>query len=40
VLRALEAHAGNQTRAAKHLGMSRSTLTTKLIMYRIPRPRA
>jgi transcriptional regulator with PAS, ATPase and Fis domain len=39
VVRALEAHAGNQTRAAKHLGISRSTLTSKLIMYRIPRPR-
>ena len=40
LVRALEDHAGNQSRAAKHLGISRSTLVTKLIMYRIPRPRA
>jgi two-component system response regulator AtoC len=30
---------GNQTRAAKKLGMSRSTLVTKLALYKIPRPR-
>ena len=30
---------GNQTRAAKELGMARSTLTTKLSILRIPRPR-
>jgi DNA-binding NtrC family response regulator len=30
---------GNQTRAAKHLGISRATLVNKLSIYRIPRPR-
>jgi len=35
----LEACAGNQTRAAKQLGMSRTTLVTRLQYYRIPRPR-
>jgi DNA-binding NtrC family response regulator len=39
IVRTLEACAGNQTRAAKQLGMSRSTLVTKLALYRIPRPR-
>ena len=36
----LEACAGNQTRAAAKLGMSRTTFVTKLRIYRIPRPRA
>jgi two-component system, NtrC family, response regulator AtoC len=39
VLRALDECAGNQTRAAKHLGISRTSLVTKLRLYRIPRPR-
>jgi len=39
VLRALEDCAGNQTRAAKKLGMSRTAFVTKLRIYRIPRPR-
>jgi transcriptional regulator of acetoin/glycerol metabolism len=37
---ALDACAGNQTRAARRLGVARSTLATKLAIYRIPRPRA
>jgi DNA-binding NtrC family response regulator len=39
ILDALEACAGNQTRAAQKLGMARSTLAVKLTLYRIPRPR-
>jgi two-component system, NtrC family, response regulator AtoC len=39
VLRALDECAGNQTRAAKRLGMSRTAFVTKLRIYRIPRPR-
>jgi len=39
VLRALHDCAWNQTRAAKQLGISRTTLVTKLGLYRIPRPR-
>jgi two-component system response regulator AtoC len=39
VIAALEECAGNQTRAAKRLGISRTTLVTKLGLYRIPRPR-
>ncbi len=39
VQRALEECAGNQTRAAKMLGMSRTAFVTKLRIYRIPRPR-
>jgi two-component system response regulator AtoC len=39
LIRALDDCAGNQTRAAKSLGMSRTTFVTKLRLYRIPRPR-
>ena len=39
IVKALEQCSGNQTRAAKLLGVSRSTLATKLAIYRIPRPR-
>ncbi len=39
IVAALEACAGNQTRAAKQLGVCRATLTAKLARYRIPRPR-
>lgn len=35
----LDEFAGNQTRAAAKLGMSRRTLVTRLEEYRIPRPR-
>jgi DNA-binding NtrC family response regulator len=31
--------AGNQTRAAKELGISRRTLVNRLAKYRLPRPR-
>jgi DNA-binding NtrC family response regulator len=40
IIAALDACAGNQTRAAKRLGIARSTLATKLAIYRIPRPRS
>jgi DNA-binding NtrC family response regulator len=39
VIAALDECAGNQTRAAKRLGISRTTLVNKLALYRIPRPR-
>jgi DNA-binding NtrC family response regulator len=39
ILRALEQCAGNQTRAAKMLGLSRTAFVTRLRVYRIPRPR-
>jgi transcriptional regulator with GAF, ATPase, and Fis domain len=39
IVAALEGCAGNQTRAAKQLGMSRTTLVNKLALYRIARPR-
>jgi len=38
ILAALEACAGNQTRAARMLGISRTTMITKLRIYKIPRP--
>jgi DNA-binding NtrC family response regulator len=39
ILDALEQCSGNQTRAAKLLGVSRATLVNKLALLRIPRPR-
>src|SRR6185312_7901542 len=39
IVAALEHCHGNQTRAAKHLGISRATLVNRLSLYRIPRPR-
>jgi two-component system, NtrC family, response regulator AtoC len=39
IIAALDAAAGNQTRAAKALGISRATLVNKLAIYRIARPR-
>jgi two-component system response regulator AtoC len=39
VIAALEDCAGNQTRAAKRLGIARTTLVNKLALYRIRRPR-
>ncbi|MBL8620078.1 MAG: sigma 54-interacting transcriptional regulator [Myxococcales bacterium] len=39
IIAALEDCAGNQTRAARALGMARTTLANKLGLYRIPRPR-
>jgi two-component system response regulator AtoC len=38
IIAALAACAGNQTRAAKLLGISRTTMVTKLRIYQIPRP--
>jgi DNA-binding NtrC family response regulator len=40
LIRVLEDCAGNQTRAARQLGISRTTLVNKLRLYRIPRPRS
>jgi two-component system, NtrC family, response regulator AtoC len=40
IVAALEACAGNQTRAARMLGVSRTTLVHKIALLRIPRPRA
>jgi two-component system, NtrC family, response regulator AtoC len=39
IVAALETNGGNQTRAARELGISRSTLVTRLQVYRIPRPK-
>jgi DNA-binding NtrC family response regulator len=39
IVDALEQCAGNQTRAAKLLGIARATLVNKLALYNIPRPR-
>jgi transcriptional regulator of acetoin/glycerol metabolism len=39
ILRTLQACGGNQSRAAKVLGVSRSTLIRKLDQYGVPRPR-
>ena len=39
IVEALERCSGNQTRAAKLLGIARATLVNKLSIYRIPRPR-
>jgi len=40
IIAALATCGGNQTRAARLLGVARSTLATKLALYRVPRPRA
>ena len=39
IIDALETCAGNQSEAAKLLGMSRRTLVSRLVTFRIPRPR-
>ena len=39
ILRALEACAGNQTHAARMLGVSRRTLISRIERYQLPRPR-
>jgi transcriptional regulator of acetoin/glycerol metabolism len=39
VIRALESCGGNQTRAAKLLGISRRTLINRLEQFQLPRPK-
>jgi transcriptional regulator of acetoin/glycerol metabolism len=39
IIEALSACAGNQSRAAKMLGIPRRTFVSKLDAYRIPRPK-
>jgi transcriptional regulator of acetoin/glycerol metabolism len=39
ILRVLNECAGNQSRAAKVLGISRSTFVQRLNAYQVPRPR-
>jgi DNA-binding NtrC family response regulator len=40
IMEALRNCGGNQTRAARTLGVSRATLAARLVLYRIPRPRS
>jgi DNA-binding NtrC family response regulator len=40
IIAALDACAGNQTKAAQRLGVSRATLVNKIRLYGIPRPKA
>jgi DNA-binding NtrC family response regulator len=39
ILDALERFAGNQTKVARHLGISRTTLSARLDAYGIARPK-
>ena len=39
IMEALEKSGGNQTRAAKLLGIARRTLTNRLNEYNLPRPK-
>jgi transcriptional regulator of acetoin/glycerol metabolism len=39
ILQALKAHAGNQTAAARALGIPRRTFVARLTRYGVPRPR-
>ena len=39
IIAALDACVGNQSNAAKQLGISRANLVNKLALYRVPRPR-
>jgi two-component system response regulator AtoC len=39
IIEVLSACAGNQTQAARRLGMARSTLVIRLDLYKVPRPR-